>query len=126
MTSLRRAVGGSEGGASMSKRTVRRVAVVVLSLVTLAWAATAFTQSTDRIELAAKKKAPVAESAVGKVDINSASKEDLAKLPVIGDVIAGKIIAGRPYATKRDLLTKKILTAKQYAKVKDLIIAKQP
>jgi competence protein ComEA len=59
------------------------------------------------------------------VDINTATKEDLAKLPVIGDAIADKIIAGRPYATKRDLLTKHILTPTQYAKIKGSIIAKQ-
>lgn len=66
-----------------------------------------------------------AAAASGKVDINTASKEDLAKLPVIGDAIAAKIVAGRPYKTKRDLVTKKVLTTNQYAKVKDLIIAKQ-
>ena len=60
-----------------------------------------------------------------KLDINSAAKSDLAALPVIGDAIADKIVAGRPYKTKRDLVTKKILTEKQYAKIKDKIIAKQ-
>jgi len=85
--------------------------------------------------MAAKKAAAKTEHAAGKathaaaasakVDINTASKEDLAKLPVIGDAIADKIVAGRPYKTKRDLLTKKILTEKQYAKVKDMLIAKQ-
>ncbi len=44
---------------------------------------------------------------------------------MIGDVIADKIVAGRPYKTKRDLVTKKVLTEKQYAKIKDKIIAKQ-
>jgi DNA uptake protein ComE-like DNA-binding protein len=66
-----------------------------------------------------------AATAASLVDINTASKEELAKLPAIGDVTAGKIIAGRPFATKRDLLTKHIMTAAQYAKVKGLIIAKQ-
>src|SRR5215470_10282690 len=61
----------------------------------------------------------------GKVDINTASKEELAALPVIGDVTADKVIAGRPYKTKRDLLTRKILTENQYAKIKDMIIAKK-
>ena len=69
-------------------------------------------------------KTPAAPKA-DLVDINSASKEDLAKLAVIGDVIADRIVAGRPYRTKMDLVHKKILTAKQYAQIKTLIIAKQ-
>lgn len=58
-----------------------------------------------------------------KVDINSASKEDLAALPVIGDATAQKIIDGRPYKTKKDLVTKNILTQDQYDKIKDQLVA---
>lgn len=61
-----------------------------------------------------------------QVDINSASKEDLAALPVIGDATAQKIIDGRPYKTKRDLVTKQILTQDQYDKVKDQLVAHKP
>jgi competence protein ComEA len=58
-----------------------------------------------------------------KVDINSASKEDLAALPVIGDATAQKIIDGRPYKTKKDLVTKNILTQDQYNQIKDQLVA---
>ena len=58
------------------------------------------------------------------VDLNSATKEDLMKLPGVGDATADKIIAGRPYKTKAELASKKILTAKQYAKVRAMVIAK--
>ena len=60
-----------------------------------------------------------------KLDVNSASKADLAGLPGIGDVTAQKIIDGRPYKTKRDLLTKKIVPQATYNKISDQIIAKQ-
>lgn len=60
-----------------------------------------------------------------RVDINTASKEDLAKLPGISEDTADKIIAGRPYKSKVDLVKSKILTSAQYSKVHTMIMAKQ-
>jgi competence protein ComEA len=74
------------------------------------------------------KKAPAkppAAAAAKVLDINSASQAELEALPAIGKVKAGKIVAGRPFKGKDDLVSKGILTANEYAKVKDLIIAKQ-
>lgn len=59
-----------------------------------------------------------------RVDINTASKEDLAKLPGISEDAADKIIAGRPYKSKVDLVKNKILTAAQYSKIRMMVIAK--
>ena len=58
------------------------------------------------------------------LDLNSCTKEDLTKLGV-SDADADKIIAGRPYAKKSDLVSKKIVDAKVYAKLRNHVIAKQ-
>lgn len=74
----------------------------------------------------AAKPAPSTSSSVSKlIDINTASKDELDKLPQIGSARADAIIKGRPYKAKDELVEKKIIPQNAYDAIKDRIIAHQ-
>jgi DNA uptake protein ComE-like DNA-binding protein len=60
------------------------------------------------------------------VDVNSASRAELKTLPGIGDAQADRIIKGRPYLSKADLVAAKAIPAGTYLSIKRSIIAKPP
>jgi DNA uptake protein ComE-like DNA-binding protein len=60
------------------------------------------------------------------IDINSASLSDLKKLTGVGDVEAGRIIAGRPYLSKAELVTKKVMPTGPYLSIRNRVVAMPP
>ena len=103
---------------------------LIAAFLTFAFALTmlgtpAFAQSAKAPEKAAAPKADAKAAKKEPIDINSASAEELQTLNGIGDAYAKKIIEGRPYKGKDDLVQKKIVPKATYDKIKGQIIAKQ-
>jgi competence protein ComEA len=91
----------------------------VLSLLLL-FAGSSFAAE-SKVETSAK---PAARK-VKLVDINAAGKAQLKTLPGIGDAEADRIIAGRPYLSKADLVSANVISRKTYEGLKSRVIAKQ-
>ena len=71
------------------------------------------------------RKDAAAERAAQPVDVNSATKAELKKLPGIGDADADRIIAGRPYLSKAHLQTHNIISPMQYQALREFVVARQ-
>ena len=73
-----------------------------------------------------KSKSTAAPVPVHLVDINSAGRKELMTLPGIGQAEADKIIAGRPYHTKTELVSKNVLATGPYLSLKTRVVAMPP
>jgi competence protein ComEA len=60
------------------------------------------------------------------VDINTASTAQLKTLPGVSDSDSAKIVQGRPYSDKTQLVSKKVVSEATYDKIKDHVVARQP
>jgi DNA uptake protein ComE-like DNA-binding protein len=69
---------------------------------------------------------PAAAASTAPLDINTATPAQLKAFKGIGDAYASRIIAGRPYTAKNQLVTRGIIPQATYDKIKDQIIASKP
>ena len=95
---------------------LRRMTVIFICCV-LVWTAVSIV-SEETI-------APITAYAAEALDINSATADQLKALPGIGDAYSKKIIEGRPYKRKDELVQKKVIPQATYDKIKGQIVAKQ-
>jgi competence protein ComEA len=112
-----------KGESEMTKRLSRMILAALILILGVSGAYSYAQTAAAQPKPAAAQAAPKASDLI---DINTATKDQLKALPGIGDAYSQKIIDGRPYKTKTDLLNKKIVPAATYEKIKALIIAKQP
>lgn len=103
---------------------MRSLRLLVISALTLVALMVASPQGMAQTKKGATAKA-AATTKAEPVDINSATRDQLTALPGIGEAYSQKIIDGRPYARKDQLVSKNIVPQATYDKIKGQITAKQ-
>jgi DNA uptake protein ComE-like DNA-binding protein len=96
---------------------LRRLIGVVVLLAGMSWPAAA--------------QAPAAKQSVSekiaadatKLDLNTATPDQLKALPGMGEAYVKRVIEGRPYTAKNQLTTRGILPAEEYERIKEQVIA---
>lgn len=78
------------------------------------------TAKIGKSEITASRKATIK-----LVDINGSTHKQLKRLPGIGDAEADRIIAGRPYGSKADLVTHNVIDIGVYEKIRNQVVARQ-
>lgn len=103
---------------------MRRSLIALVAALVYTLGCAAYAQGTAK-KAAAPAQQAASQKSADLIDINTATADQLRTIPGIGEAYAAKIIKGRPYRAKNELVQKKVLPQAVYDKVKDRIIAKQ-
>lgn len=106
----------------MKKILAKSAVFVSAMLMSVSLAAAAPAKKTDQAPATAASKA----TKQAQIDINTASADQLKTLPGFNNTVIDKLVANRPYANKKQLVSKDIISEAAYEEVKDSIIAKRP
>jgi len=99
---------------------------IVLLITALSLMAAPYQQpKSSKAKSAAADKTATSSTSAKTIDINTASQDELKSLPGIGDAYSAAIIKNRPYANKRQLVSKKVIPQATYDKIADRVVAKQ-
>ncbi len=96
-------------------------------LVALVWTPAGAEPAVPQTRQVASSAQPEgARRTVAEVDINSATPQQLNALPGFGPAYTRRVIAGRPYRSKNQLVTRGVIPQAEYERIRDRIAAHRP